>query len=137
MRRLLLLLALSGCAIPAPGPAPKQPLAQFTDADLANAIAIAQKSTAPQAPLIVTCFTFLQSQLAALQPSPQPADGGNGLATAFVVADLAAGNLSSLLSPAAQSQYATACGPLVLFTTNQAMSIGAQIASLGVLLAKP
>lgn len=138
MRVAFACILLCAACQPLPAtPSPGQNLVQFTAADLANAIAIAQKSTAPQAPLIVSCFTLLQAQLAALQPTAQPAGGATGLATAFVVTDLAAGNMASLLSPAAQAQYAAACGPLVLFTTNQAMSIGAQIASLGVLLAKP
>jgi hypothetical protein len=101
---------------------------------LANAISIAQKSTAPQAPLIVSCFTFLQVQLAALQPAPQVAGTVSGIATAFVVADLAAGNLTSLLSPAAEAQFAAACGPLVLFTANQGMSIGTQLGNLAAVL---
>jgi len=131
MRTLLALLLLASCVQNAPA----SKLAQFTEADLTNAIALAQASTQPQAPLIVTCFTFLKTQLAALQPASTASTGTVGVATAFVVADLAAGGLSSALTPGAQAAYATACGPLLLYTQNQGLTLGAQIAALGAVIA--
>jgi hypothetical protein len=52
-----------------------------------------------------------------------------------VVADLAAAGLSSALTPGAQAAYAMACGPLVIYTANQGMALGAQIQALAVVIA--
>lgn len=131
MKRLAILLLLAGCMQKIPA---SSKLAQFTEADLTNAIALAQASTQPQAPLIVTCFTFLKTQLAALQSPTTSGTGTVGVATAFVVADLAAGGLSSALTPGAQAAYAAACGPLVIYTQNQGLTLGAQIAALGAVI---
>lgn len=140
MKRLAVLgiLAIASCQQPVSGTAtaPKPAgIVQFTEADLTNAIAIAQAApNNPQAAMIVTCFTFLKGQLAAL-PSVAAPTGTVGAATAFVTADLALGNLANVTSPTGQAAFAINCGPLVTYQVNQGLSLANQIAALGAVLA--
>lgn len=143
MRLVAAALLLAGCVAQPATVTTTQPtgLLAFTTADLKNAITIAQDAAAqpnppPQAAMIVTCFTLIGTQLSALQPAAPPAGGVTGLATTFTVADLALANVASAASPTAQAQYATACGPLIIYTQNQGMSLLAQVTALGALLAK-
>lgn len=133
-----LLILLASCAQQQPSASGKSPqgILAFTDADLTNAIALAQAAapTDPSAQMIATCFTFIKSQLASLQ-APATSSGTVGLATAFTVADLALSNAATAISVTSQAQYATACGPLVIFTKNQGLAITTQIALLGALIA--
>lgn len=114
---------------------PLSGIANFTSADLTNAIAVATAAgTAPGQPGhdIVPCLTFVQGQLAALQ-APQ-SNGTVGVVTAFVVADLALSNVNAALSPAAQQAYDDACGPMILGITNRGLSLPAQLAALMTLI---
>ena len=99
---ILAALALAGCASQSapstgtagttPPPTAAQPQAQaplaqldaFTNADLANAIAIAQKAGAAGAP-IVQCFSWVSNQLVNLQGALQLVTGTVGIATTFTV----------------------------------------------------
>ena len=143
-------LALAGCASqPAPSAggtaAPvvttaqaQAPLAQldaFTNADLANAIAIAQKAGAAGAP-IVQCFSWVSNQLINLQGALQPVTGTVGIATTFTVAYLGLNTASGLTSPATKLAYANACGPLNMLVVNQGLTISAQVAALAAALVK-
>lgn len=134
------LLALASCAQQAATVAttkPAQNIVQFTQADLANAIQIAQAAgpNNPLAQMIVTCATFLSTQLGQLSSAPSPtATATAGVMTAFVTADLALTSLTNATSPAQQALYAISCGPLVTYTVNQGMTMGAQIAALGAIL---
>ena len=110
-------------------------LATFAQVDLANAIAIATKAGPAGAP-IVSCFTFLQTNLAQLQTDTTPPSGTVGAATAFTIADLALGNANAALSPSSQTAYAMACGPLIVQTMNQGMSLSSQVAALAAMVAK-
>ena len=147
---LIAALALAGCAsqsAPSTGgtaasvvtTAPAQPtLAQldaFTNADLANAIAIAQKAGAAGAP-IVQCFSWVSNQLVNLQGALQPVTGTVGIATTFTVAYLGLNTASGLTSPATKLAYATACGPLNMLVVNQGLTISAQVAALAAALVK-
>jgi hypothetical protein len=118
----------------------KQTLIQFTDGDLKNAIAAATAAEGPgnpQAAMIVACFTFLDAQLAVLQPPENTAPSQDvGLATRFTLADLALSHVSAATSPALKAQYAVACGPLVVYVQNQGLALGNQIASLAALIAR-
>lgn len=133
------LLAMASCAQQAATVAttkPAQNIVQFTQADLANAIQIAQAAgpNNPQAQMIVTCFTFLSTQLGQLPSATSSPTATAGVATAFVTADLALTSLTNATSPAQQALYAISCGPLVTYTVNQGMTMGAQIAALGAIL---
>lgn len=136
MRRALILVA---AAVAACAPtAPSKGLAAFTDADLANAINIAQQAAPgnPEAPMIVTCLTYLKTQLANLPLSASASSGATvGAATAFVEADLAIGSLADATGPSAQALFATNCGPLITYKLNRAIPLGAQVTGLGALLA--
>lgn len=140
MKALLFLglLAMASCAQQAATVAttkPAQNIVQFTQADLANAIQIAQAAgpNNPLAQMIVTCATFLSTQLGQLPSAPSPTATA-GVMTAFVTADLALTSLTNATSPAQQALYAISCGPLVTYTVNQGMTMGAQIAALGAIL---
>ena len=147
---LIAALALAGCAsqsAPSTGttspptaaqPQAQAPLAQldaFTNADLANAIAIAQKSGAAGVP-IVQCFTWVSNQLVNLQGALQPVTGTVGIATTFTVAYLGLNTASGLTSPATKLAYANACGPLNMLVVNQGLTISAQVAALAAALVK-
>lgn len=150
-------LALAGCqqmtptpvanAATEPAAAPpqtiftaKKDVVQFASGDLQNAIArasAADPKAVPEAPMIVKCFTFLNAQLAVLQPPTTSASGGDvGLATSFVVADLALNNVTSATSPAMQAAYADACGGLIIYKQNKGIALGNQLASLAALIAR-
>lgn len=135
MRRALILVAavVAACA----PTAPSKGLAAFTDADLANAISIAQQAALgnPEAPMIVTCLTYLKTQLADLPLSASRSGATVGAATAFVEADLAIGSLADATGPSAQALFATNCGPLITYKLNRAIPLGAQVTGLGALLA--
>lgn len=142
MKRLLLpaLAVLAGCAAPAPKTVTPSSvttgIAAFTQADLANAIAIAT-AAGPAGTEIVACFSFLQSQIALLQAaqnaSPTPTVGA---ATAFTVADLALDSAVQTVGGVTQGALETACGPLVLHVENRGMTVAAQISALAALFAK-
>ena len=154
MNRLALslaaVLALAGCAsqsapsiggtaapvaTTAPAQAPLASLDTFTQNDLANAIAIAQKAGAAGAP-IVQCFSWVSNQLINLQGALQPVTGTVGIATTFTVAYLGLNTASGLTSPATKLAYANACGPLNMLVVNQGLTISAQVAALAAALAK-
>ena len=154
MNRLALslaaVLALAGCAsqsapstggtaapvaTTAPAQAPLAQLDAFTNADLANAIAIAQKAGAAGAP-IVQCFSWVSNQLVNLQGALQPVTGTVGIATTFTVAYLGLNTASGLTSPATKLAYANACGPLNMLVVNQGLTISAQVAALAAALVK-
>ena len=143
-------LALAGCAsqsAPSTGgtaapvattasaQAPLASLDTFTQNDLANAIAIAQKAGAAGAP-IVQCFSWVSNQLVNLQGALQPVTGTIGIATTFTVAYLGLNTASGLTSPATKLAYANACGPLNMLVVNQGLTISAQVAALAAALVK-
>lgn len=141
MKRLALLavLVVAGCQPPpgSTGTAPKQNgVVAFTQADLTNAITMAQ-AAGPQGVEIVSCFTFLQSQLSALQTQTTAPTGGTvGAASAFVFADLALGNVANATSSGSQAAFEIACGPLAIHMINQGLTLQQQVASLASLLVK-
>lgn len=142
MRALALVICLTAC-VPQPAPTASAPvtktpsfgslseanqaIAKFTQADLTNAIVIA-KNAGPQGMEIASCFTFLQTQLTALQDTPRP--GIVGAATAFTVTDLALGDALAAGSGSAQTAFEMACGPLAIHVLNQGISLTTQIAQL-------
>ena len=145
---ILAALALAGCAsqsapsiggtaapvaTTAPAQAPLASLDTFTQNDLANAIAIAQKAGAAGAP-IVQCFSWVSNQLVNLQGALQPVTGTVGIATTFTVAYLGLNTASGLTSPATKLAYATACWPLNMLVVNQGLTISAQVAALAAAL---
>jgi hypothetical protein len=150
---ILAALALAGCASQSapsigtagttpppvatttPAQAPLASLDTFTQNDLANAIAIAQKAGAAGAP-IVQCFSWVSNQLVNLQGALQPVTGTVGIATTFTVAYLGLNTASGLTSPATKLAYATACGPLNMLVVNQGLTISAQVAALAAALVK-
>ena len=147
---ILAALALAGCAsqsAPSTGgtaapvatttsaQAPLASLDTFTQNDLANAIAIAQKAGAAGAP-IVQCFSWVSNQLINLQGALQPVTGTVGIATTFTVAYLGLNTASGLTSPATKLAYANACGPLNMLVVNQGLTISAQVAALAAALVK-
>ena len=148
--QLIAALALAGCAsqsAPSIGgtaapvatttsaQAPLASLDTFTQNDLANAIAIAQKAGAAGAP-IVQCFSWVSNQLINLQGALQPVTGTVGIATTFTVAYLGLNTASGLTSPATKLAYANACGPLNMLVVNQGLTISAQVAALAAAIAK-
>ena len=132
MRQLLLCLALAGCTQVT---AAQNQVITFTQDDVANALAKAQ-AAGPSGAELVPCLTFIKSQIPSVQTSTTTPNT-IGVATAFVAADLALGQVSGALGTGAQSSFETACGPLWLHIVNQGMTVSSQIAALAALMAKP
>jgi hypothetical protein len=128
--------------VPATTPAPTNPvqtLSQFSDADLANAIAVAKaaQSTNPAAVEYVNCLTWIQQQKAALTAALTPAPSGTvGAFTALTIAGLGLDTATSLTGPAQRTAFEIACGPLNAHIVNGAMTLAQQVTQIVALAPK-
>lgn len=102
-------LSLTACGANQPG----GKAAAFTVTDLTNAIAIDKANGANGAEKLA-CDQFLLTQITTIQAAAANAPPVTGLFSAGSVLDGAAGSVLTSFSPAQQTAFEVACGPLAL-----------------------
>ena len=123
---LALIIGLAGCGSNSPL-APNAPLVTLTAADLTAAIAEANAAADTQA---VSCFTYIQTNLAALSSAAGGSVAPVGVFSAFEAVNLALSTGNAALSPASKTALENACGPLVLHAVNTGVNLVQEVQAI-------
>ena len=111
-------------------PTPALPsISALTSADIAASIAEANAATPPDTQWS-NCMTYVQANLGAIQGNVINGPLPVGVLSAAEKARLGLLGLNSTLSPVSKTAFENACGPLVMDTQNQALSLANELAAL-------
>ena len=119
-------LALAGCGANSPL-APTAPLVKVTQADLTAATAEATAAGDTQA---VSCFAYVQSNLAALSAQAGGSTAPVGVFSAFEAANIALTSGNAALSTASKTALENACGPLALQVVTTSLNVAQELRAL-------